>query len=180
MLTGFSRHKIMWDGSIVHSIALGGVTGVQYLFSSFKYNHFSYPKLWLQKVCMNCLCAQTAGTQRQTWEVRKMKSRGRFAEGLQRQSLSLQWLHSNTQMQRGTGRAAGSPAVFFVFSSCGSLQGSNKAVYWPKCLWSRIRALKKKQCIALFYDHENERRNSSKFIPKVVLLQPAENYSGCI
>lgn len=76
MLTGFSRHKIMWDGSIVHSIALGEVTVVQYLFSSFKYNHFSYPKLWLRKVCMNCLCAQTAGTQRQTWEVKEDEVEG--------------------------------------------------------------------------------------------------------
>lgn len=71
-----------------------------------------------------------------------MKLRGRFAQGLQRQSLSLQSLHSNTELQRGTGRVARSPVVFFVFASCGSLQGSNKAMYWPKCSWSRICALK--------------------------------------
>lgn len=78
MLLAFSSHDITWGGLTLLNIALRGVTGVQNIFNSLKYNHFSKPGWWRWKFSVECLCfVSTQRHKPERW--RKMKWRGRFA-----------------------------------------------------------------------------------------------------
>ena len=116
MLLTFSSLEIMWDSLTLLNIALRGVTGVQHIFNSLKHNNFSKPRWWSWKFSMECLCFVSA--QAAVHKDTNLRGEEKWSGGADslrvcrgRDCLCSDYLHGNTQLQIGTGRAARSPAT---------------------------------------------------------------------